>query len=125
QIGCKTNSASQEASMADSPQAELPRQRASLIAEIAIAFPVAIGLWLATYFGLPPLVGMEDVTARLVLALKCCCLATLFCLVMGIEAVAHERLGSPAIDPLSGYETRRMRINLRYLQNTLEQLAIF
>jgi hypothetical protein len=34
-------------------------------------------------------------------------------------------LRSPAIDPLAGYETRRMTINLRYLQNTLEQLLVF
>lgn len=32
---------------------------------------------------------------------------------------------SPAIDPLAGYDTPRMRVNLRYLQNTLEQLVLF
>jgi hypothetical protein len=39
--------------------------------------------------------------------------------------VAHERLSSPAFDPLSGYETRRLRVNQRYLQNTLEQTVVF
>jgi uncharacterized MAPEG superfamily protein len=57
--------------------------------------------------------------------LKCCCLAVLFCLVTGVEAVAHERLSSPAFDPLSGFETRRLRVNQRYLQNTLEQILVF
>src|SRR5581483_7736679 len=32
---------------------------------------------------------------------------------------------SPAIDPLAGYTTKRLTINLRYLQHTLEQLLIF
>jgi len=57
--------------------------------------------------------------------LKCCCLAVLFCLVTGVEAVAHERLSSPAFDPLSGFETRRLRVNQRYLQNTVEQILVF
>ena len=57
--------------------------------------------------------------------LKCCCLAVLFCLVTGVEAVAHERLSSSAFDPLSGFETRRLRVNQRYLQNTLEQILVF
>jgi len=100
-------------------------QRSTVVTEIAIAFPVAVALWLATYFGLPPLAGMEETLARLVFALKCSCIAILFCFLTGIEAVAHERLRSPAIDPLSGYETLRMTINLRYLQNTLEQLMLF
>ena len=92
---------------------------------IAIAFPVAIALWFGTYYLVPPLAGMETVLARLIFALKCSCVAILFCFVTGIEAVAHERLRSPAIDPLLGYETRRLRVNLRYLQNTLEQLVVF
>ena len=104
---------------------DLGDQRKRLVTEIAVAFPIAIGLWLAVYFTLSPLAGMGGVAARLVVALKCCAMATLFCLVTGIEAVAHERLASPAIDPLANYATRRMRINLQYLQNTLEQLIVF
>ncbi|WP_158940696.1 hypothetical protein [Burkholderia sp. S171] len=101
------------------------RHQSTLVAEIAIAFPVTIVLWLGVYYFLPPLGGMDDLPARFVLALKCCCIAILFCFRTGIEAVAHERLRSPAIDPLSGYETRRLTMNLRYLQNTLEQLILF
>ncbi|HHT9055504.1 TPA: MAPEG family protein, partial [Burkholderia cenocepacia] len=58
-------------------------------------------------------------------ALKCFCLAVLFCLVTGVEAVAHERLTSPAFDPLVRFETRRLLINQRYLQNTVEQIIVF
>jgi uncharacterized MAPEG superfamily protein len=104
---------------------DLRRQRAAAMTLIAIAFPIAIALWVAIYFLLPPLSGMEDVVFRMLFALKCICVAVLFCLVTGVEAVAHERLRCPAIDPLAGYETPRMRINLRYLQNTLEQIVVF
>ena len=101
------------------------KPQAGLLREIAVAFLVAVALWLAIYFLLPPLRGMEDPLTRLIFALKCGCVAVLFAFVLGIEAVAHERLRSPAIDPLAGYETRRMTINLRYLQNTLEQMLVF
>ncbi|MFK4442981.1 hypothetical protein ABH944_003236 [Caballeronia udeis] len=104
---------------------EIRRHQSTLIREIAIAFPVTIALWLGVYYFMPPLGGMEEPLARLVFTLKCSCFAILFCFLTGIEAVAHERLRSPAIDPLSGYATRRMTINLRYLQNTLEQLVLF
>jgi uncharacterized MAPEG superfamily protein len=113
------------ANPADPVGFDLRRQQMATIVPIAVAFPVAILLWFGTYYLLPPLAGMDDMLPRLVFSLKCSCFAILFCFVTGIEAVAHERLRSPAIDPLSGYETLRMRINLRYLQNTLEQLVLF
>ena len=68
---------------------------------------------------------MDSLGGRMLFTLKCFCLAVLFCLVTGVEAVAHERLSSPAFDPLSGFETRRLRVNQRYLQNTLEQILVF
>jgi hypothetical protein len=92
---------------------------------IAAAMPVALVLWLAIAYLVPPLAGMDSLGDRMLFTLKCCCVAILFCLVTGIEAVAHERLSSPAFDPLSGFETRRLRVNQRYLQNTLEQVLVF
>ncbi|WP_155263092.1 MAPEG family protein [Sphingomonas segetis] len=86
---------------------------------------VSLLLWFALYRLLPPLEGMDDFGARMLVALKCLAFATLFTLVAGVEAVAHERLQSAAFDPLAGHETRRLRVNLRFLQNTLEQLVIF
>jgi hypothetical protein len=74
---------------------------------------------------MPPLAGMEALSARMLVALKCCAIAALFCLAAGVEAVAHERLQSAAFDPLAGNVTRRLRINLQYLQNTLEQFVVF
>ena len=41
-----------------------------------------------------------------------------------MEAVAHERLSSPAFDPLANFETHRLGINKQYLQNALEQTVI-
>jgi hypothetical protein len=101
------------------------RQRGAGIIYIAVAAPFAIALWVGVDRFMPPLAGMEGAGARMVFTLKCCCLAVLFCLVTGVEAVAHERLSSPAFNPLAGFETRRLRINQRYLQNTLEQIVVF
>jgi hypothetical protein len=72
---------------------------------IAAALPIMLLLWLAIAYLLPPLAGMDGLATRMLFTLKCCCLAVLFCLVTGVEAVAHERLYSPAFDPLSGFET--------------------
>ncbi|RDU96509.1 MAPEG family protein [Trinickia dinghuensis] len=101
------------------------RQRKVGIVAIAAASFVALTLWVGIDQLMTPLVGMDSLGARMLLTLKCVCVAVLFCLVTGIEAVAHERLRSPAFDPLTGFETRRLRINLRYLQNTVEQTIVF
>lgn len=100
-------------------------QRTVGMTAIACTSLLALGLWLAIAFLMPPVNGMDSLGARLLLTLKCCCVAVLFSLVTGIEAVAHERLTSPAFDPLAGFETRRLRVNQRYLQNTLEQFIVF
>jgi uncharacterized MAPEG superfamily protein len=92
---------------------------------IAVSALVAGALWLALRYFSPEHLQVASVTDRLILAFKWWCVAVLFCFATGIDAVAHERLQSPAFDPLSGYDTKRMRINLRYLQNTLEQLVMF
>jgi hypothetical protein len=110
---------------AESEKVGFIRQRRAGMAAIAAAMPVALLLWLAIAYLAPPVAGMESLSARMVFTLKCCCLAVLFCLVTGVEAIAHERLSSPAFDPLTGFETRRLRVNQRYLQNTLEQTLVF
>jgi hypothetical protein len=100
-------------------------QRKSGMAAIAVSALVGVALWFAVDRLLPPLGGMDDLSARMLVALKCCALAALFCLFGGVEAVAHERLQSAAFDPLAGHETTRLRINKQYLQNTLEQFVLF
>jgi hypothetical protein len=110
---------------AESGKGGFIRQRRAGMTAIATAMPVALLLWLAIAYLVPPLAGMDNLGDRMLFTLKCWCVAILFCLVTGIEAVAHERLSSPAFDPLSGFETRRLRVNQRYLQNTLEQVLVF
>ena len=107
-----------------STAADWRAQRRTGMGAIAVATIVAAALWFGIYRYAPPLAGMDDAAARMLVALKCLAVATLFCLVAGVEAVAHERLQSPAFDPLLGHDTRRLRVNLRYLQNTLEQLIV-
>ena len=100
-------------------------ERAKGVLGIFAATVLSAALWYAIRFNAPVLQGMDEPVARLAFALKCGALAVLFTLVLGIEAVAHERLVSPAFDPLSGHETKRMRVNQRFLQNTLEQTVVF
>ena len=102
----------------------LRKRRVGMIA-IAVAMPVALLLWLAIFHFVPPLRGMDGIGHRMLFALKCYGAAVLFTLVLGVEAVAHERLVTPAFDPLAGFETRRMRVNQQYLRNTLEQTVVF
>jgi uncharacterized MAPEG superfamily protein len=101
------------------------QQRTVSLAGIAAASLLASVLWLGVDYLMSPLPGMDSLGARMLLTLKCCCVAVLFCLVTGVEAVAHERLTSPAFDPLAGFETHSLRVNQRYLQNTVEQIIIF
>ena len=100
-------------------------ERAKGMVWLAVSAIAATALWYAIRFYAPPIRGMDDPVARLVFALKASALAVLFTLVTGVSAVAHERLVSPAFDPLGGHETQRMRVNFRCLQNTLEQTVIF
>jgi hypothetical protein len=99
--------------------------RKSGMVAIAVSGIVSIILWFALMRFLPPLNGMGDLGARMLVALKCLVVATLFALVAGVEAVAHERLQSNAFDPLEGHQSKRLQVNLRYLQNTLEQTLIY
>ena len=85
----------------------------------------ALLLWLAAYFWLPVPNEAGDPHARLAYAVGWIAVAMLFGLTMAVEAVAHERLQTDAFDPLSGHETRRLQVNQRYLQNTLEQSVLF
>jgi hypothetical protein len=107
------------------PPEDWRQERKSGIGAIAISIAVSAALWFALYRFLPPLKGMDELGARVLVALKCLAAATLFALVAGVESVAHERLQSAAFDPLAGRQTKRLQVNLRYLQNTLEQIVIF
>ena len=98
-----------------------PQQRRTTLAGIAFSTFVALALWWALLRFLPP----PKIVQPLFIAFACIPIAALLTLVAGVEAVAHERLVTAAIDPLAGVETRRLRVNFRYLSNTVEQFIIF
>ncbi len=98
-----------------------PAQRRTTLGGIAASAAVTVLLWFLLLRFLPPPAGAQPLPT----ALACCAIAALLTLVMGVEAIAHERLVTPAIDPLAGFETQRMRINFRYLSNTVEQFIVF
>ena len=87
---------------------------------VALSLPAAGVLWLVLRHVLPPIHGDP-----MGFALGCSGAVLLLTLAVGIEAVAHERLFHASIDPLAGADSRRLVINQRYLQNTLEQAALF
>jgi hypothetical protein len=98
-----------------------PGQRRTTMGGIAFSTVVTAALWYALYRFLPAPADAQPLET----AFACSAIAGLLTLMAGVEAVAHERLVTPAIDPLAGFETQRMRVNQRYLQNTLEQFVIF
>jgi hypothetical protein len=88
---------------------------------IAVSAIVAALLWYLLLRFLPAPAGAEPFPT----ALACSAIAGLLTLVLGVEAIAHERLFTAAINPLAGVETHRMRVNFRYLSNTVEQFIVF
>jgi hypothetical protein len=95
----------------------------SLLALAAVAGTA--GLWFLAYRLCPVPDGVGDPLGRLTYAIGWIAVAMLFGLTMAVESVAHERLQGDAFDPLTGQLTRRLRVNLQYLQNTLEQSVLF
>ncbi|MBK1869458.1 MAPEG family protein [Aestuariivirga sp. YIM B02566] len=96
----------------------------SAIVQVGLASLVVAFIWWACYRFIPP----SDMLAsfdRVLFGLKWSGIAILLTFLTGIEAVSHERLVTEAFDPLAGKETKSILVNLRYLQNTLEQLMLF
>lgn len=96
----------------------------SAVVQIGIASLVVAFIWWACY-RLVPASDLPAAFDRVMFALKWSGVAILLTFLTGIEAVSHERLVTEAFDPLAGKETRSILVNLRYLQNTLEQLMLF
>lgn len=95
-------------------------QRGKIALAVALSLPVAFALWATLRHYLPP-IEADPVQ----FAIACIGAALLLTLLPGIEAVAHERLFSAAIDPLAGKDSQRLIVNQRFVQNTLEQSAVF
>lgn len=77
------------------------------------------------YFWVPlPLPNLETLEERLIFTLRCQILPV-FMLFAGIATVGNYRFLTPAINPLAGAESEAMKVHLRYLSNTLEQVVLF
>lgn len=96
----------------------------SAVVQIGLASLIAAVIWWGCARFIPSS-DMPDAFDRVMFALKCSAVAILLTFLTGLEAVSHERLTSEAFDPLAGKETKSILVNLRYLQNTLEQLILF
>ncbi|GLQ52187.1 MAPEG family protein [Dyella flava] len=104
---------------------DVQAERRTVIAGVLMAAPIVTGLWWLIATQAPPIPNMDDPWSRLWFAIKCCCVATLFSLVLGVEMIAHYRLNTSAINPIAGVESMRMKVSRHCLQNTVEQLLIF
>lgn len=112
--------------MKDQKLQTISKARFILIRNLIFACLISVLFWLLLYAILSPVPNMAEPLARLIFAIKCWGMATLFCLILGIEAVAYERLGSSSlISALGDGESLRLRINQRYLQQTIEQMLVF
>lgn len=94
--------------------------RGKIALAVALSLPIAFGVWTSLRHNLPRIHADP-----MLFALACIGTAVLLTLVAGIEAVAHERLFSDAIDPLAGKDSKRLIVNQRFVQNTLEQSVVF
>jgi hypothetical protein len=91
----------------------------------SLAALCAATVWWGVWTFVPETPHSGQVAERLVLALKCLAVAATLTLMLGVEAVGHERLMTPAFDPLAGQDSPRLIINNRFIQNTVEQLLVF
>jgi uncharacterized membrane protein YecN with MAPEG domain len=78
----------------------------------------------AAYAILPPLDGLEENTARLVLAIRWLLVAMLPYVAV-CTVILSARFFEGAHNPLVGGESERLKIHCRVMQNTLEQLVWF
>jgi hypothetical protein len=91
----------------------------------SLAALCAAVIWWGVWTFVLPAPHFDQVGERIVLAAKCVAVAATLTLMLGVEAVGHERLMTPAFDPLAGQDSLRLIINNRFIQNTVEQLLVF
>ena|SRR3990167_2699687 len=91
-----------------------------------IGVMLVVLLALRVYFVevVPEVTGDLSAGNRLAYALKCC--APIFLLIaIQISIVSIGRLKNPSLNPLLGVETVTEKVNIRVLQNTIEQTLLF
>jgi uncharacterized MAPEG superfamily protein len=85
---------------------------------------MVLAMWLLSTRLLPPPAGIETVGDRLGYALRWAALAALPLFAM-LAAVGNARFLSDAIDPTRGAEDRKMVVDGRVADNTLQQYILF
>jgi hypothetical protein len=110
--------------MAGHPVGDKSARQRFLCRSIWFTLPGTYLTLAAAYAIVPPLQGLEEPGARLVLAVRWLLVAMIpyaaVCL-----AITSNRLLEGAHNPLLGGESERLKIQCRVMQNTLEQLAWF
>lgn len=109
---------------ADPPVGDKPARQRYLARSIWFTVPGSYAAIALVYAVLPPLPGMEDTIARLVLALRWLIVALLPYVAVCLVILA-QRFLEGAHNPLLGHESERLAIHCRVMQNTLEQLVWF
>ncbi len=109
---------------ADSPETQESARRRFIARSIWFTLPGAYALMGAAYALVPPLPGVDEVSQRLLLAVRWLLVAVIpyaaVCL-----AILYLRYAEGAHNPLVSRESERLRIHCRVMQNTLEQLVWF
>ena len=98
-------------------------QKTVAIGAASGAATMLLSVWLL-YTVLPSPAGVRGPADAALYALRWLPFAALPLLAM-IATVGNARAMGPAIDPTLGHEDPAMRINLRVLQNSLEQFVLF
>ncbi|GMH36799.1 hypothetical protein BSKO_04672 [Bryopsis sp. KO-2023] len=95
---------------------------------MVVALPIALAVWLGMFFLLPEIHNMDTPADRHEFTFRCLAVATLMTLALNIECVAHGRIFTAfAVDPIAqqGNEPYSMKVNMRVLSQTVEQLILF
>lgn len=110
--------------LAEHPVGDKPARQRFIAQSIWFTVPGTFLVLGTAYAILPPLQGLEEASARLLLAVRWLLVAMIpyaaVCLV-----ILSARFFEGAHNPLRGEESPRLRIHCRVMQNTLEQLAWF
>ena len=110
--------------MAGHPVGDKRARQRFIARSIWFTVPATYLLLGAAYAILPPLEGLEETSARLLLAVRWLLVAVIPFAAVCI-AIASARFFEGAHNPLLGGESDRLKIQCRVMQNTLEQLVWF
>jgi hypothetical protein len=110
--------------MSNIQKVSLARQRVFLMIGAAVSVSIAAAAW-SKVLNTPNLFTLYLDVPPLTLAFQAIAVAALFGPLLAIEAVAHERLATTGIDPLSGYSSASFELDQLFLRGSVEQWILF